>query len=50
LAFDLHKQFKVPIDGLDGLIPIAEEIEFKKKEKKKNMKNAFEEDSAAEDD
>ena len=27
----LHKQFKVPIGGLDGLIPIAEEIEIKKK-------------------
>ena len=50
VKIDLHKQFKVPIDGLDGLIPIAEEIDMKKKEKKKSQKNAFEEDSAAESD
>lgn len=50
LKIALHTQFKVPIDGLDGLIPIAEEIIEKKKAKKKDRKNAFEEDSEAEDD
>jgi hypothetical protein len=27
---ELHSQFKVPIDGLNGLIPIAEEVRVKK--------------------
>jgi len=31
------------------LIPIAEEIEIKKKEKKGNSKSAFQEDSSEED-
>jgi hypothetical protein len=42
---ELHTQFKVPISGLDGLIPIAEEVHAAKKLKKKNRKQAFEEDS-----
>ena len=45
---ELHKQFKVPIDGLNGLIPIAEEIEVKKKQKSKGLaKSAFEEDTSS---
>lgn len=45
---ELHKQFKVPIDGLNGLIPIAEEIEVKKKKKDKApASNAFEEDTSS---
>ena len=50
VKIELHKQFKVPVDGLNGLIPIAEEIEVKKKEKKKNQKQAFEEDSSEEEE
>ncbi len=34
MKIELHKQFKVPVDGLQGLIPIAEEINIKKKKKK----------------
>jgi hypothetical protein len=37
----------VPIDGLDGLIPIAEEILKKKEKKYKDFKNMYKEDSAA---
>jgi len=33
------------MDGLDGLIPIAEEIEVRKKKKKRDYKNALIEDS-----
>lgn len=43
-TIQLHKQFKVPVDGLNGLIPIAEEVEVKR-EKKQAAKNAYEEDS-----
>ena len=49
MKIDLHKQYKVPIDGLNGLIPIAEEIDVKKKEKKIKSKNAFEEESSDEE-
>ena len=45
MKIELHKQFKVPIDGLNGLIPIAEEIELKKKKKNK-ADQAFEEDTS----
>jgi hypothetical protein len=48
MKIELHKQFKVPIDGLNGLIPIAEEVIVKKK--KKNAKNAFEEDSQSDEE
>ena len=47
---ELHKQFKVPIAGLDGLIPIAEEIEVKKKQKKIDRKKAFQSDSESEEE
>ena len=50
MKIDLHKQFKVPVDGLEGLIPIAEEVELKRKQKKKNNKNAFEEDSESDEE
>jgi hypothetical protein len=49
----LHSQFKVPVDGLNGLIPTAEEIAFKKERKEKDMTKAYEEvsdDSIEEDD
>lgn len=47
---ELHTQFKVPVTGLDGLIPIAEEVEVKKiKGKKSKPVNAFEEDSSSSD-
>jgi len=40
----------VPVTGLDGLIPIAEEVEVKKiKGKKSKPVNAFEEDSSSSD-
>lgn len=45
----LDKQFKVPIDGLNGLIPIAEEVE-KKKQKKKKSKAAYEEATSSEEE
>lgn len=47
----LDKQFKVPIDGLSGLIPIAEEVE-KKKQKKLKLKNQnrFEEATSSDED
>ena len=44
---ELHSQFKVPIDGLNGLIPIAEEVR-KKKKQKVNRTEAFESDSESE--
>ena len=50
MKIELHKQFKVPVDGLNGLIPIAEEIEVKKKKKKKAAKNAYEEDTSSEEE
>jgi hypothetical protein len=49
MKIELHKQFKVPIDGLNGLIPIAEEISLKKKKKKEGGTQAFEEDSEESD-
>jgi protein LTV1 len=48
MKIELHKQFKVPVDGLNGLIPIAEEVIVKKK--KKNSNKAFEEDTSSEED
>lgn len=45
MKIELDKQFKVPLDGLNGLIPIAEEIIKEKKPKKANAASAFEEDS-----
>lgn len=47
MKIELHKQFKVPIDGLDGLIPVAEVITKEKKTKKGNKSSAFEEDTTA---
>jgi hypothetical protein len=41
----LHTQFLVPVEGLNGLIPIAEVIEAKKEKKRVNAEKAFEEDS-----
>ena len=41
IKIELHKQFKVPIESLNGLTPIAEVIETKKLQKKKDRKNAF---------
>jgi len=45
----LDKQFKVPIDGLNGLIPIAEEVE-KKKHSKKKGKAAYEEATSSDEE
>lgn len=45
----LDKQFKVPIDGLNGLIPTAEVISQKKKEKKQRSETYFEEDSESDE-
>lgn len=50
LKISLDKQFKVPIDGLNGLIPIAEEIEVKKEKKKRNYKNAYVEEDTDSDE
>lgn len=47
---ELHSQFKVPIDGLTGLIPIAEEVKPKKKQQKEKTSMAFEEDSEKSED
>lgn len=47
MKIELHKQFKVPIDGLDGLIPVAEVITKEKKTKKGKNSSAFEEDTTA---
>lgn len=45
MKIELDKQFKVPLEGLNGLIPIAEEIIKEKKPKKANKASAFEEDT-----
>jgi hypothetical protein len=42
MKIELHKQFKVPVDGLNGLIPIAEEIMVKKKKKTIKGQTAYE--------
>ena len=47
---ELNKQFKVPVTGLNGLIPIAEEIEKEKKKKVRSEATAFEEDSQTEEE
>ena len=50
MKIELHKQFKVPISGLNGLIPVAEEIELKKDNKRKDKSKAFEEQSSDEEE
>ena len=51
MKIELHKQFKVPVDGLNGLIPIAEETMIKKNKKKRvKGETAYEEDTSSDEE